>query len=165
MAGSCSGKDSLMCESWSTGAAVQILPRLHKHPLWLLPRGRKGPGAALVPTTEQPEQLCRGRSRVAGERSNALTVFRAAGGGCTSLDEGLLPQHCCCCNENCKIKLIYETLPFPSCPPHVLIFVVSEASGMLGRLTTGIPPPHHTAFAQLLPVSSGLARVLLVGLL
>lgn len=100
-----------------------------------------------------------------GERSNALTVFRAAGGGCTSLDDGLLPQRCCCCNENCKIKLIYETLPFPSCPPYVLIFVVSEVSGMLGRLTTGIPPPHHTASAQLLPISSGLARVLLVGLL
>lgn len=73
MAGSCSGKDSLMCDGWSTGvaagcAAVQILPACTNTHFGLPTRGRKGPGAAMVPTTEQPEleQLRRGRLRAAG---------------------------------------------------------------------------------------------------
>lgn len=54
---------------------------------------------------------------------------------------------------------------FPPVHPirHVLIVIVLEASGMLGRLTTGIPPSHGTAFTQLIPISSGLAQVLLDG--
>lgn len=49
----------------------------------------KGAGVLVVP---RAEQLC-GRVRAAGEGSDALTVFRAAGGGCTS-PGGILPQCC-----------------------------------------------------------------------
>lgn len=50
---------------------------------------QKGAGVLVVPGAEQ---LCR-RVRAAGARSEALTVFRAAAGGCTS-PSGVLPQCC-----------------------------------------------------------------------
>lgn len=60
MAGSCSGKDDLMCDSWSTGAAagyvaVRILPVCTKACFGLLTGQRTGTGAALGPPAEQPE--------------------------------------------------------------------------------------------------------------